>query len=248
MPVTLLAMDSKAAAFANWLNEELSRHGMTQAELARRTGASSGLVNDWVRGKKRPEAAYCEAIARAFDLSVDVVLYHAGRISELPHPEENYEFGRELRRFRGLQVESEELLRRLEGLGYRFTAVAYRGRLPADSVRWVETDERQMMSVPDRFLMGRSPLKVFTATASGDCLELRKIVDGDLVFLEKLEAGQEPKNGDIVAIRLRDEVTLKIWHRCDDWIELRDGGDNVIARFSIADDFTVEGIYFARFG
>ena len=105
-----------------------------------------------------------------------------------------------------------------------------------------------MEAVPSWMLRGRSPERVFVARASGDCLQSRMIADGDLVFLEQLPDGQQPRNGDIVAVRFHDEVTLKVWYRDGDWIELRDADGKLVHRFSIFDDFAVEGVVFARFG
>ncbi len=45
----------------------------------------------------------------------------------------------------------------------------------------------------------------------------------------------------MVLIRVGGEYALKIWYRDGDWIELRDGADHVVRRFSMLDDFTVIG-------
>ncbi|PZM90054.1 MAG: hypothetical protein DIU79_14620, partial [Actinobacteria bacterium] len=210
----------------------------------------SGLVNDWVKAKKLPEARNCIRTAEALGLHPDVVLYHAGHADKLPAPIRTYEIQHEIRQLRDLEGEQEVRLRRLEQLASQLgptVMVRRRGRLPADTVRWM-AEEVEMEAVPAALLRGRSPENVFIAEASGDCLRGRMIADGDWVFLERLQPGQQPRNGDIVAVRLHDEVTLKIWYRDGDWIELRDADDKLVHRFSIFDDYEVEGVVFARYG
>src|SRR5690606_19118942 len=115
-PAKMLSMDSRKAAFASWLVDQMERKGVRQAELARRTGASSGLVNDWVKAKKLPEARNCIRIAEALGLHPDVVLYHAGHADKLPAPIRTYEIQHEIRQLRDLEGEQEVRLRRLEQL------------------------------------------------------------------------------------------------------------------------------------
>lgn len=48
----------------------LDQHNMSQAELYRRIGSNSASVNEWVKGRKMPEAESLEKIAAVFCVPV----------------------------------------------------------------------------------------------------------------------------------------------------------------------------------
>src|SRR5262245_36247350 len=50
-------------SFIVWLERELHRRGWSEAELGRRLGASSGTVNRWVHGERRPSPNSCDLLA-----------------------------------------------------------------------------------------------------------------------------------------------------------------------------------------
>jgi len=60
--------------FHEWLQAVMYDKGITQADLAERTGASSGLVSLWYAGKKVPSTRYLGKIARALGRTDQVVL------------------------------------------------------------------------------------------------------------------------------------------------------------------------------
>ncbi len=66
------------------------------------------------------------------------------------------------------------------------------------------------------------------------------IIEGDIIICDQ-DTERRPVNGDIIVIRVESDLTLKIWHRIDDRIELRDGDDNVKHELSLMDDYTIEG-------
>lgn len=241
-------MDTRTLSFGRWLRSEIEESGHDPAWLARTIGVSSGTVSNWLMDKRRPEAESCEAIAHALDIEPEIVLQRAGRLKRPTISPQTSEINQALRRLDRVQGELEAELARIRRAGFPSVEVRYRGRLPADSVRWVETrEEFEAMSVPERMLGGRSPRRVFAATVTGDCLAAIYIPDGALVFCEELEPGQEPKNGQVVAVELHDEVTLKVWQRDGDWIELRDGEGKPVARFSIMAEYRVEGVVFGSY-
>lgn len=63
------------------MQEQLVRLGMTQAELSRRTGLSTGHVSMIVNGTRDPGPDACKVIARALDLPEDVVFRAAGLLT-----------------------------------------------------------------------------------------------------------------------------------------------------------------------
>lgn len=60
--------------FNEWLQAVMLDEGVTQAELARRTGASTGLVSLWYWGKKKPSTPYIPKIAVAINRTDQQVL------------------------------------------------------------------------------------------------------------------------------------------------------------------------------
>ena len=48
----------------------LNQHGMSQADLYRAIGSNSASINEWVKGKKMPEAESLEKIADVFCVPV----------------------------------------------------------------------------------------------------------------------------------------------------------------------------------
>jgi transcriptional regulator with XRE-family HTH domain len=72
--------------FSEWLNEQLQRKHMTQADLAKASGLAPSTIYKLVNSKtKQPYPSSCKAIADAFGISRETVL-QAARIS-LSEPE-----------------------------------------------------------------------------------------------------------------------------------------------------------------
>jgi transcriptional regulator with XRE-family HTH domain len=76
----------RSSQFAEWLNQQLQKHGWTQGKLIAQSGntkeerLSSAAVSRYSTGKMLPDAASCQKIARAFDVPVELVLRKAGLI------------------------------------------------------------------------------------------------------------------------------------------------------------------------
>lgn len=60
-------------AFANKLKEILNRNGLKAADLARITGLSEASISDYINGKKEPRGRQSIAIAKALNVSLDVL-------------------------------------------------------------------------------------------------------------------------------------------------------------------------------
>lgn len=68
-----------SSPFGRWLTGELTRRDMTQADFARRVGASSGRVSEWVSGKRAPSPESLDRITDALPgVSLDHLLSLAG--------------------------------------------------------------------------------------------------------------------------------------------------------------------------
>lgn len=71
----------RVTSFTEWIQAQLKQLGMSQAELSRRTGLSTGHVSMIVNGDRDPGPDACKAIAKAFDLPESVVFQAAGLLT-----------------------------------------------------------------------------------------------------------------------------------------------------------------------
>lgn len=236
-PQYSVTMSSTQDRFPQRLKLFRQRAGFSQAELARRVFLSRSYVAHFETGRKTPDLELLDRFAAVLGVSVAELVGEA-EVAQL----DATELLRQVARAADAGIE-----RIQEVTSDRSQSpVRYYGRVPADAVRWVEARESGAVEqVWDQFLAGRSPSEFLTVTASGDCLGRRGILDDDTVLLEWAN-GRVPSNGRIVLVRLGDEFTLKIWWRDGDWVELRDGDGNVIARLSILAEFEVLGLYVNR--
>src|SRR4051812_14001582 len=60
-----------SAEFVTWLRSELRRRDWSEADLARKLGGSSGTVNKWTRGGRRPSPDSCDLLADLFGVDLD---------------------------------------------------------------------------------------------------------------------------------------------------------------------------------
>lgn len=120
--------------------------------------------------------------------------------------------------------------------------VPFLGRVPADYMRWTAAvDEQQDFPVwPEWLEEAADPAVV---QASGDCLIERDVRSGDWVLIDR---DATPARGDIVVVRVRDEVTMKEWHPVKGGIELRASSDRYKPIFVSYDEEGVEVIGVAR--
>ena len=64
--------------FSGWLQEELKKRGMSQADLSRKSGLSTAAVSRIMGGSRGVGAEACTAIARALKLPPETVFRQAG--------------------------------------------------------------------------------------------------------------------------------------------------------------------------
>lgn len=60
-------------AFADKLKEMLNKNGIKAVDLARSTGLSEAAISDYLKGKKEPRGRQSIAIAKALNVSLDVL-------------------------------------------------------------------------------------------------------------------------------------------------------------------------------
>ena len=211
---------------------------LSMADLAARVGLSYTYIRQLETGSKRiPHVDRLNDLARVLGVSVAALI---GEAAPPPAPVDYRALLDEIRRTASAGIAAIETELQSDRAQ---SPVRYLGRVPADTVRWIEAREAGAMEdVWDAFLAGRSPESCFTVRVSGDCLMADGIIDGTMVLCAWAN-GRQPAQGAIALVRFSDEFTLKHWYREGDWVELRDGAGQMIHRFSIAAEFEVVGHY-----
>lgn len=67
----------QSESFGPWLASRIKQAGLTQAEFAKRVGASKSSVSRWIHGRV-PEASFIDAIADVLVVDYDTVATKAG--------------------------------------------------------------------------------------------------------------------------------------------------------------------------
>lgn len=75
--------------FGSWLDHELSVHGWSQSEAARRGNISASTIQQVIAGTTRPGVKLCRGIARAFNMPAEDVMRRAGLLPLPPGATEN---------------------------------------------------------------------------------------------------------------------------------------------------------------
>lgn len=233
MPVTNVSISRYAASMTNTAARRLGarvkalREGlrMSQSELARRSFVSRSYISHLETGRNMPSWEVLGHIAE----TLGVTAYQL--IDERPLPATPEQLAIDLMK-RGAEA--------LSGL-----PIQYCGRVPADAPRPVEDiSGGATMPVPLEWVGKRSPEDLFVVRASGDCMRSQGIPDGSYVLCEKAR-GREPRNGQLVAVWVNGERSLKLWYRDGDVIELHDGDGRCVARYTVHDDIVVVGFWVA---
>jgi transcriptional regulator with XRE-family HTH domain len=77
--------------FANWVRGELRRREWSAADLARRMDVNSGIISNWLSGKRRPSPRSCDLLADVLGADLDFVLAlvgHRPATTSAPPPDE----------------------------------------------------------------------------------------------------------------------------------------------------------------
>lgn len=69
--------------FGFWLRRQIELRDMTQTEFAKRAGVTTGMVSQWILGRRRPSTDSVDRIADALRCDMDEVLVALG-IGSMP--------------------------------------------------------------------------------------------------------------------------------------------------------------------
>lgn len=205
-------MSDKVATFARRLREGLDVRGMTQAELAKRSGISKSSISRYIKGdwEGKQSAVYELAkalgVTEAWLMGYDVPMENDAPLAVPPG-------------FDPLpEMESVPLV----------------GQIACGQPITAEENLEGYVSIPAEWHA------TFTLMCKGDSME-PTIHDGDLVAIRK---DVEVENGEIAAVRIEDEATLKHVYLHADYIELRPENPayaSIIRRKEEMNDVTIEG-------
>ena len=67
--------DEYAKAFGEYLKSLLEEKGMTQAELARRTGLTEASVSRYINGNRSPRIAQAYRMAQVIGIDMNTLIY-----------------------------------------------------------------------------------------------------------------------------------------------------------------------------
>jgi transcriptional regulator with XRE-family HTH domain len=79
-------------AFTNWLQDELNKRGLIQADLSRMTGMTTAGISNMFTRQKVPKPENLQAIARAFKYTPEFVFRVAGLLPKETPTDEELEF------------------------------------------------------------------------------------------------------------------------------------------------------------
>lgn len=185
------------ATFAERLRSLRQEKGWSQQRLADELKLSKSSVNMYERGEREPGFETMELIADLFNVDM------------------NYLYGRTDIKIADPIIRADSPASRPVPPGFEpmpsMDVVPLVGRIACGTPITAEENIEQMMCVPSRWH------STFTLTCKGDSMEPR-IHDGDLVAIR---SQPEVENGEIAAVRIGEEATLKHVYLHENFIELR---------------------------
>lgn len=204
------------ANFGSILKDLRTSRGITQGELATMLEVSRSTVGMYETGGREPDFETMEAIADIFNVDMD---YLMGRSQvERKHP---------------ISPPRKEIPPGFQPMPEMDT-VPLVGRIACGTPITAEQNVERMVCVPSKW---RS---TFTLTCKGDSMEPR-IHDGDLVAIRKQP---EVEQGEIAAVRIGEEATLKHVYLHENFIELRPENpafNSIILSREDMNDVVIEG-------
>ena len=181
------------ANFGSILKNLRTSRGITQGELATMLDVSRSTVGMYETGGREPDFETMEAIADIFNVDMD---YLMGRTQvERKHP---------------ISPPRKEIPPGFQPMP-AMTEVPLVGRIACGSPILAEENIERMVCVPAKWRA------TFTLTCEGSSME-PKIHDGDLVAIRSQPTVE---NGEVAAVRIDGEATLKHVYLHDSFIELR---------------------------
>ena len=202
------------ANFAPIIKRLRTERGITQEQLASLLKVSRSTIGMYETGGREPDFETCEAIADIFNVDMDYLL---GRSSvERKHP-----------------ITPSPIPPGFSPMP-EMVQVPLIGTIACGTPITAEQNIEQMVCVPSRWHA------TFTLTCKGQSMEPR-IHDGDLVAIR---SQAEVENGEIAAVRIGEEATLKRVYLHPNFIELRPENpafESIILSREEMNSVTIEG-------
>ncbi len=169
------------ATVSERIKEGLALRNMTQAELSARTGIGKSSISTYIKGGYKPKTIYIYKIAEALDVSEGWLLGY----EESPERKEK-EIPQGLNNIFPISLRRFPLL----------------GEIACGEPIYAEEDH-------ESYIMASSDIGAdFCLVAKGDSMTGARIFDGDVVFIKKQPIVE---NGEIAAVIIDNEATLKRW-------------------------------------
>lgn len=234
-------MGSQPPSFGSWLLLQIHRAGWEPADFARAAEVSSGLTSNWINGNRKPKGDSIIKIAAALGLSPAYVFEVAEGIATDADIAE-YERLRDIAVAQQQLRNSLVLLEAAEKGRARVRKVVVVGCIPADTVRWFAAADsaEPPIEIAESTLAGARNVRA--ARIVGDCMHGINIGDGDYIIFA-VEPLRQPKDHDLVVVRVNEDVTFKRWRVVDGAVELHDGDGRPVYRISEADELEIIGYY-----
>ena len=203
------------ANFASTIKHLRTERGITQEQLAAMLKVSRSTIGMYETGSREPDFETCEAIADIFNVDMD---YLMGRSSvERKNP-----------------ITPTAIIPPGFSPMPQMDQVPLVGRVACGTPITAEQNIERMVSVPSDWRA------TFTLKCKGKSMEPR-ILDGDLVAIRKQPTVE---NGEVAAVRIGEEATLKHVYVYSNYIELRPENPEFESIIKIGDemeDVVIEG-------
>lgn len=210
-------MTEKVSTFAARLREGLSLRSMTQAELARRTGLDRSSISRYLKNEYKGNQDAVYKISQTLAVSEAWLMGY-----DVPMEPQKQAAPQPTPIPPGFQPMPE------------MATVPIVGRIACGTPILAEQNIEGSACVPARWRA------TFSLVCKGDSME-PKIHDGDLVAIRKQP---EVENGEIAAVRIGEEATLKHVYKREGYLELRPENpryDSIILIGQEMENATIEG-------
>lgn len=185
----------KKSDFASRLSQALETRGMKAADLSKKTKVAEGTISCYINGRYEAKQNRVQVFAEALGVNPAWLMGYDVPMEAEPAPK--------------------QAQKPIIPLGFQpmpeMDVVPLVGRIACGTPITAEENVEQLVCVPSRWKA------TFTLTCSDDSMEPR-IHNGDLVAIH---SQPEVENGEIAAVRIGEEATLKHVYLHENFIELR---------------------------
>lgn len=210
----------KQSDFASRLSQALEARGMKAADLSKKTKVAEGTISCYINGRYEAKQNRVQVFAEALNVNPAWLMgYDVPMDAEHATPSQ--------------PAQKATIPPGLEPMP-EMDMVPLVGRIACGTPITAEQNVERIVCVPSKW---RS---TFTLTCKGDSMEPR-IHDGDLVAIRKQP---EVENGEIAAVRIGEEATLKHVYLHENFIELRPENpafNSIILSREDMNDVVIEG-------